>query len=146
MMDEVPIEQPEREPIVKHRHERNLQILLPVLSVVALVLLVAALIVIAAEAQNPQLSQWAAAASVILLGIVMGLMLLLFIVIGALVVLMFLALQRTPTYTGQFSEQFLRISALSRQYMDKAAEPVIAIKTWLGVAGDLTRRKKRKDS
>jgi chromate transport protein ChrA len=141
-MTDTPIPQPEREPIAKHRHERNLQILLPVLVVVALVLLTAALVVIEALAQNPQLSQWAATAGIILLGITMGLMVLLFIVIGALVVLLYMALQKTPTYTGRFSEQFLHYSALSRQYMDKATEPLIAVKTWLGVAADFTRRKK----
>jgi hypothetical protein len=43
------------------------------------------------------------------------------------------------------SDQFLHYSALSRQYMNKAAEPVIALRTWMGVAGDVLRRGKRKE-
>jgi NADH:ubiquinone oxidoreductase subunit 5 (subunit L)/multisubunit Na+/H+ antiporter MnhA subunit len=136
----------ERESIVKHRHERNLQILLPVLGVVVLVVVVAALIVAEALAQNPQLRQWADTALIVVLSIVMALMVILLLVITALSVLMFFALKKTPEYTGQFSEQFLHYSALGRLYLDKAAEPIIALKTWLGVAGDLLGRRKAKDS
>jgi hypothetical protein len=114
--------------------------------VVALVVLVAALIVTAALAQNPQLSQWANTALIIVLGIVMALMVILLLVITALSALMFFALGKTPEYTGQFSEQFLHYSALSRLYMDKAAEPLIAFKTWVGVVGNFMGRRKRKDS
>lgn len=139
------IPQPEREAISRHRHERNLQILLPVLIVLALVVLAAALVLAAYFAQNPGLSQWADTALIIVLGVVMALMVVLFIVLLALNVVMGLGLQKTPTYTGQFSEQFLHYSALSRQYMDKALEPLLVIKTWMGVAGDVIRRDKRKE-
>ena len=136
----------ERESIVKHRRQRNLQILLPVLSIVALVVLVGALVNAEALAQNPQLSQWANTALIIVLGVVMALMVILLVVIAALSAAMYFALDKTPDYTGQFSEQVLHYSALSRLYMDKAAEPLIVFKTWVGVVGDLVGRRRAKDS
>jgi hypothetical protein len=144
-MDPSEIPVPEREAIVKHRHERNVQILLPVLSIVALVFLVALLVFAAYLSQNPALSQWADTALIYVLAITMALMVLLFVVLLALNVGLAFGLIKTPTYTGLFSEQFLHYSALSRQYMDKAVEPIIAIKTWMGVAGDVFRRNKRKE-
>jgi hypothetical protein len=144
-MDPSQIPVPEREAIVKHRHERNVQILLPVLSVVALVVLVAVLVFAAYLAQNPALSQWADAALIYVLAITMALMVLLFVVLIALNVAIGFGLIKTPTYTGLFSEQFLHYSALSRQYLDKSVEPIIAFKTWMGVAGDMLRRDKRKE-
>lgn len=145
-MQDNPVPREERESLVKHRHERNLQILLPVLGVVGLVALVAALIVAEALADNPQLSQWANTALIVVLGLTMALMVILLLVITTLSALMYFALEKTPGYTGQFSEQFLHYSALSRLYMDKAAEPLIAFKTWVGVVGDFIGGRRRKDS
>jgi hypothetical protein len=145
-MEDSPIPREERESLVKHRHERNLQILLPVLGVLGLVLLVAALIVAEAFADNPQLRQWADTALIVVLGITMALMVILLLVVTALSVLMYFALGKTPGYTGQFSAQFLHYSALSRLYMDKAAEPLITLKTWVGMVGDLFGGRKRKDT
>jgi NADH:ubiquinone oxidoreductase subunit 5 (subunit L)/multisubunit Na+/H+ antiporter MnhA subunit len=145
-MEGNPLPREDRESMLKHRHERNLQILLPVLVVVALVVVVAALIVGEALAQNPQLRQWADTALIVVLSIMMALMVILLLVITALSVLMFFTLKETPEYTGRFSEQLLHYSALSRLYMDKATEPLIEFKTWLGVAGDFLGRRKAKDS
>jgi chromate transport protein ChrA len=144
-MDPSIIPVPEREAIVRHRHERNVQILLPVLSVVVLVVLVAVLIFIAYLSQNPALSKWANTALIYVLAITMALMVFLFIVLLGLNVALGFGLLKTPTYTGLFSEQFLHYSALSRLYMDKAVEPIITLKTWLGVPGDMFRRNKRKE-
>jgi hypothetical protein len=144
-MEQSPIPQPEREATVRHRRERNLQILLPVLAAVALVVLVAALVLAAYFAQNPSILRWANTATIYLLAITMALMVLLFIVVLALNVVIGMGLQKAPPYTVIASDQFLHYSALSRQYMNKAVEPVIALKTWLGVAGDVVRRGKRKE-
>lgn len=140
-----PIPREERESLVKHRRERNVQILLPVLAVAFVVVILILLVLAAYFAQNPQLAKWAATASIILLAMVLALMIILFIVLVALIVLNTMALQKIPQYTGNFSEQFLRYSALGRRYMDKAVTPVIAIESWLKVPGDLLRRN-RKDS
>ena len=143
-MEPSPIPEPEREAIVRHRHERNLQILLPVLIVVTLVILVGALVIAAYYSQNPDLIKWANTAMIYLLGITMALMVLLFIVVLALNVALGFGLIKTPTYTGEFSEQFLHYSALSRQYMDKVADPIITFKTWIGVPSDVLRKGNRK--
>jgi hypothetical protein len=135
----------DRESIVKHRRERNLQILLPVIVVVLFVALVAGVVLAAYFSTDPRLTKWAATAGVILLGITIALMVLLLVAVVAVTVLTGVALQRTPRYTGLVSEQFLHYSALSRQWMDKAAAPVIAIESWIKVPGDLLRRE-RKDS
>jgi hypothetical protein len=145
MMQDHPVPREDRESIVRHRRERNLQVLLPVVVVILFVALVAGVVMAAYFSSDPQLVKWAAAAGVILLGITLGLMVLLLAVLVAVNVLAGMALQKTPRYTGLFSEQFLHYSALSRQYMDKAAAPVIAMGSWLKVPGNLLRRR-RKDS
>jgi ATP/ADP translocase len=129
--------------MVKHRRERNVQIFLPVFAAAALVVLLVTTVLIAYFSQNPQVAKWAATASIIIFTVILALMLILFLVLVALIVLNTIALRRIPQYTGNFSEQFLHYSALSRRYMDKAVGPMIAIESWLKVPGDLLRRKRK---
>jgi hypothetical protein len=114
---------------------------------VALLALIAAASVLAAYfAQDPLLAKWAAAASVVLLGIMIGFTLVLLIVLIAFNAGAGVALQKTPLYTGRFSEQFLHYAALARQYADKAVAPLIAVESWLHVPAKLMRRRNRKDA
>jgi len=135
-MNEPIVPLPPRESLLRHRHERNLQILLPVISAAAVGIILAILIVIGAK-QGGDTATWADIATILLVAPIMVVSLLLLAILSVMIYGASMAYKILPTYSGQAQDVVNNVTAQTKFYADKSTAPILIIKSWLSVPGKL---------
>jgi uncharacterized membrane protein YjdF len=138
-MDEPIVPPPPRESILRHRKERNWQILAPVLCTAALGV-VFAIIIVYGAIQGGDAALWAAIATILLVIPIMVASLLLLTVLSVFIYEAQYIYKILPTYSAQAQDAVLNATAQVNHYADKSMAPILALKTWLGVPGRLFRK------
>jgi hypothetical protein len=132
-----------RESILRHKRERNLQIVLPITIALVLVILAGALLVIATS-NNCEIARWAAIALTCLTIPIMVMSLVMLIALSVLIWGAAKVYSQAPEYSGQAIDFLKTTSVQVKHYSDRAAEPFIALKTWLGVPDKMTGNENKK--
>jgi hypothetical protein len=132
-MDKYSLPRPERESYVKHRRDVNRQIIFPIILVSVVGIGLAIFSGFAASAQNPGVSLWADISMIWLIIPMMALALVIMALMIALVYGLNRLLKISPHYTGLAQSYALWFSAQVVIWTDKLMDPVMSIKTWLGL-------------
>ena len=133
-MEEPIVPTPPRESILRHRHERNRQILAPVIGAATLGILLGIFIVYA-TLQGGDAATWAAIATIYL---VIPIMIVSFLLLAILIFMIYEAqslYKVLPTYSGQAIDVVLNVTAQVSHYAEKSTEPVMVLRSWLSVPG-----------
>jgi predicted PurR-regulated permease PerM len=133
-MEEPIVPTPPRESILRHRRERNWQILAPVIGAATLGILLG-IFIIYATLHGGDASTWAAIATIFL---VIPVMVVSFLLLAVLTFMIYEAqylYKVLPTYSGQAVDVVLNVTAQVNHYAEKSTEPVLIIKSWLSVPG-----------
>jgi predicted PurR-regulated permease PerM len=128
-----------RETILRHRRERNWQILAPVIGVATLGILLG-ILVIYGTFHGGDATTWAAIATILLVIPVMVVSFLLLVVLTAVIYETQMLYKILPTYSGQAQDVFLNVTAQIRYYSEKSTEPILVLKSWLSVPGKIFRK------
>ena len=141
-MDKLPIPQPDRESIVKHRRQFYWNILMPVVLATMLGLAVAVLVGVATFRDGGDVGRWAAISTIwLVLPTMFGMLVQLALVVGSVYGLAKL-LKVTPRYTGLVQQYALYFDAKIGQWADSLVEPVLKIRAWIEMLiGFLSREK-----
>ena len=132
-MDKLPVPQPDRESYLKHRRDVNRQIILPVALVAVIGVGIAALTIYAATGGSAGVSLWA---DISLIWLIIPMMFLSLVILALTVGLVYgltKLLKVSPRYTGIVQQYALWINAEIVLWTDKIIEPVLSLKTWLGL-------------
>ena len=135
-MNEPIIPTPPRESILRHRHERNMQILMPVISAAVLGIILG-IIIIYGTIHGGDAATWAAIATILLVIPIMVVSFLLLVVLSVMVYEAQYLYKLLPTYSGQAQDTVLNVTAQVSHYSELSTEPILMIKTWLSVPGKL---------
>jgi hypothetical protein len=145
-MQKLPVPQPDRESIVKHRRQFYWNILFPVILASLLGLAAAILIGLATFQNGGDVARWAAISTIWLsIPAMLGNLILLALVGGSVYGLARL-LKVTPHYTGLVQEYALYFNAKIVQWTDSIVEPVLKIKAWIELLIGFLSREKEEDS
>jgi predicted PurR-regulated permease PerM len=139
-MNEPIIPTPPRESILRHRHERNWQILTPVISA-AVVGIVLGIIIIYGTIHGGDSATWAAIATILLIIPIMVVSFLLLVVLSVMVYETQTLYKVLPTYSGQAQDTVLNVTAQVSYYAEKSTEPILLLRTWLSIPGKVFRKK-----
>ena len=132
-MDKYSVPRPERESYVKHRRDVNRQIILPIVLVSLVGIGLAIFSGFAAAGNYPGVSLWADISIIWLIIPMMMLALVIVALLAGLVYGLARLLKISPHYTGLAQSYALWINAEVTIWTDKIIQPVISIKTWLGL-------------
>jgi predicted PurR-regulated permease PerM len=138
-MNEPIVPPPPRESILRHRKERNWQILAPVLGTVTLGI-VLSIVIIYGAMQGGDAARWAAIATILLVIPIMVVSLLLLAVLSVFIYEAQYIYKILPTYSAQAQDTVLNVTAQVNNYADKSTTPILALKTWLSVPGRIFRK------
>jgi predicted PurR-regulated permease PerM len=130
---------PPRESLLRHKRERNLQVLLPIILAVILIVTAAVLVVIATS-NNADVERWSAIALTCLVVPIMMLTLIVLIILSVMIWGAGKVYSNAPEYSGQAIDILKTASVQVKHYSDRAAGPFLAIKTWLGVPNKLKNK------
>lgn len=139
-MNEPIVPPPPRESILRHRKERNWQILAPVLGIVTLGI-VLSIVIIYGAMLGGDAARWAAIATILLVIPIMVVSLLLLAVLSVFIYEAHYIYKILPTYSAQAQDTVLNVTAQVNNYADKSTAPILALKTWLSVPGRIFRKK-----
>ncbi len=128
-----------RELYLRHRKERTLQILVPVLAAVTFGIVFSAIIVYG-TLQGGDSAKWAAIATILLVIPIMLVSFLLLVVLVAVIYESNYIYKILPTYSGQAQDAVLNVTAQVNYYAEKSTDPIVALKTWLSVPGKIFRK------
>jgi predicted PurR-regulated permease PerM len=135
-MNEPIVPPPPRESIVRHRHERNWQILAPVI-LAATVGIILGIVIIYGTVHGGDSATWAAIATILLVIPIMLVSFLLLVVLSFMVYEAQVLYRVLPTYSGQAQDAVLNVTAQVNHYTVKSTEPILIFKSWLSVPGKL---------
>lgn len=138
-MDEPIVPLPPRESHLRHRKERNRQILAPIIIIAALGLALAAFIIYA-TLQGGDLARWAAIATILLLLPVMLVSFLLLIILIFFIYEAGYIYKILPKYSGQAQDAFLNVTAQVNHYADMSTAPILVLKSWISIPGKMFRK------
>jgi predicted PurR-regulated permease PerM len=138
-MNEPIVPPPPRESILRHRKERNWQILAPVLGIVTLGI-VLSIVIIYGAMLGGDAARWAAIATILLVIPIMVVSLLLLAVLSVFIYEAHYIYKILPTYSAQAQDTVLNVTAQVNNYADKSTAPILALKTWLSVPGRIFRK------
>jgi predicted PurR-regulated permease PerM len=139
-MNEPIIPTPPRESILRHRHERNWQILTPII-IVSIVGIILGILIIYGTIHGGDSATWAAIATILLVVPIMVVSFLLLVVLSLLIYESQMLYKVLPTYSGQAQDTVLNVTAQVSHYSEKSTEPILMIKTWLSVPGKVFHKK-----
>jgi hypothetical protein len=140
-MNEPIVPLPPRESILRHRHERNWQILAPVIIAASIGVALSIIIVIGAL-QGGDAATWADIATILLVAPIMVVSVLLLGVLSVMIYGAGMAYKLLPNYSGQAVDAIYNVTAQVKFYADKSTAPILIIKTWLSVPGKIFRKVK----
>jgi ABC-type multidrug transport system permease subunit len=132
-MDKLPVPQPDRESYLKHRRDMTRQILVPIILVTVIGLGFVALSIYGAVANSSNVSLWADISLIWLIIPMMFLALVILGLVGGMVYGLAKLLGVTPRYTGLAQQYALWLNAEIVLWTDKIIQPVLSLKTWLGM-------------
>jgi hypothetical protein len=119
--------EPLHESYRRHRRQRTIQIILPVVLAAIVFLVVVVLVVISMALGNPNVGRWAAI-STIWISIPVCIMGFVFLVLlGGLVYLMGRLLGIAPIYTGKAQDFVHKLAIRIRRVADIAVKPIFAV-------------------
>jgi len=127
------VPQPNRESYLKHRRDFTRQILLPIILVTLLGLGFVALAIYGTVVRSAKVSLWA---DISLISLIIPMMLLALVtlgLVGGMVYGLAKLLGVTPRYTGLVQQYALWLNAEIVLWTDKIIQPVLSLKTWLGL-------------
>lgn len=127
------VPQPARESIVKHKREKRNQIILPIILVTVAVLAIAVFTGISAANSQPGVGLWA---DISLIWLIAPMLLAALIILALMIGLIYGAnrlLKATPHYTGKAQAYILWLSAEIMIWTDNIVQPLISIRTWMGL-------------
>ena len=119
--------EPVHESYRRHRRQRTIQIILPMVLAALLFLAIVVLVNVATFRDNGDVGRWAALSTmwIAIPVCIMGFTFLL--LLGGLVYLMGRLLDITPTYTGKAQDFVHKLAIRIRRAADAAAKPVITV-------------------
>jgi hypothetical protein len=132
-MEKHPIPHSARKSYATHQRDVARQIITPVIMITMLVVGVAALSIVAATGASDTISLWA---DISLIWIIIPLMLLMIILLALTAALAYgltRLLKVSPRYTGLAQHYALWLNAEICRWADKIVQPVLTIKSWLGL-------------
>jgi hypothetical protein len=133
-MNEPIVPLPPRESLLRHRHERNLQILVPVIGA-AIVGIILAIVIVIGTIQGGDSAIWADIATILLVAPIMVVSVLLLGILSVMIYGAGMAYKVLPTYSGQAQDAVSNVTTQVNHYADKSTEPILILKTWLSVPG-----------
>ena len=139
-MEEPIIPPPPRETIIRHKRERNLQILLPIIAFSTLTVLACALVVYG-TVQGGDVATWAAIATICLAVPIMITSLIVLAILSGMIYGSAYIYKETPTYSGKTIDAIETASVHIKHYSDAVTGPIISLKTWLGVPERMSNKK-----
>jgi hypothetical protein len=135
-MNEPIVPLPPRESLLRHRHEKIWQILVPVIST-AIVGIIFAVIIVIGTIQGGEAATWASIATIILVAPIMVVSFLLLVILSFMIYGARLVYKNLPDYSGQALDAIYNVNAQVKYYADKSTAPILIIKTWLSVPGKM---------
>lgn len=132
-MDKLPVPQPDRESYLKHRRDMTRQILVPIILVTVIGLGLVALSIYGIVGRSANVSLWADISLIWLIIPMMFLALVILGLVGGMVYGLAKLLGVTPRYTGLVQQYALWLNAEIVLWTDKIIQPVLSLKTWLGM-------------
>ena len=133
-MNEPIVPLPPRESLLRHRHERNWQILVPVIGT-AIVGIILAIVIVIGTVQGGDSAIWADIATILLVAPIMVVSVLLLGILSVMIYGAGMAYKVLPTYSGQAQDAVNNVTTQVNLYADKSTEPILILKTWLSVPG-----------
>ena len=138
-MNEPIIPPPPRETIIRHKRERNLQILLPII-VFSILTIAASVFIAIAIANGGEAERWAAISIICLAIPIMFMSLIVIAVLSGMIYASAQVYKETPTYSSKAIDAIETAAVQVKYYSDIAAKPVIMLKTWLGVPEKMSNK------
>ena len=132
-MDKYSVPRQKRESFVKHQRDVNLQIILPIVLVTLVGIGLAVFSGFAAAGSNPGVSMWA---DISMIWLIIPMMMLALVIIALLIAMVYglnRLLKISPHYTGLAQSYAFWINAQVTIWIDKIMQPVLFLKTWLGL-------------
>lgn len=111
----------------KHRRQLWIQILIPLLGVVAVILTTATIASIATFSHEGDVARWAAISTIWMIIPVMGAGLLLLLIFIGLIYALARLLQLVPPYTGHFQKITWRVESAIKRGADSSVKPILAL-------------------
>ena len=135
------IPEPVHESYKRHRKQRTVQIILPIILTAILFIGLIVLINIATFGNNGDVGRWAAISTMWIAGPVCAMGLVFLIVLGGLVYLMGQLLGVAPRYTGKAQDFIHKLAIHIRRAADMAVKPVFSVNSFGATIKALLGRK-----
>ena len=138
-MNEPIVPPPPRESYLRHRKERRLQILAPVL-IAATLGITLAIIIIYGAMQGGDTAIWSAIATILLVLPIMVVSFILLVVLSVFIYETHYVYKILPTYSAQAQDAVFNVTTQVNHYAEKSTEPILTLKSWLSVPGKIFRK------